>query len=271
MLLPLLQNNLLAGGGSGVNVTPGVVNLTLTGYAPTVTAPAAVTPGAATLTLTGFAPTVGVSVNVTPGVGTLTLTGFAPSVTAPAAVTPGAASLVLTGFAPTVTAPASVTPAAGALTLTGFAPAVTVAGSNVSVTPDPATLTLTGYAPDVVGDAKGGASYDDDKPKRKKRYVIEVDGKLHVFTSAKAAKQALDATNQKPDDDVAEQVTTAPRPAPKPVESIALSDVQAVLDKARVDYLMTMRHLDALVAEYEARRDELLRDEQDIEDLLLLL
>ena len=250
MLLPLLQNNLLAGGGSGVNVTPGVVSLTLTGYAPTVTAPADVSPGAATLTLTGFAPTIGVSVNVTPDVGTLTLTGFAPS----------------------VTAPASVTPSAGALTLTGFAPAVDVASSGgVSVTPANATLTLTGYAPDVVGDAKGGASYDDDKPKRKKRYVIEVDGKLHVFTSAKAAKQALDATNQKPDDDVAEQVTTAPRPAPKPVESIALSDVQAVLDKARVDYLMTMRHLDALVAEYEARRDELLRDEQDIEDLLLLL
>ena len=235
--------------GGGTNVTPGIVSLTLTGYAPTVTAPAAVTPGAATLTLTGFAPTVGVSVNVTPGVGTLTLTGFAPSVTAPATVTPSAASLVLTGFAPTVA----------------------VAGGAVNLTPASATLTLTGYAPDVVGDAKGGASYDDDKPKRKKRYVIEVDGKLHVFTSAKAAKQALDATNQKPDDDVAEQVTTAPRPAPKPVESIALSDVQAVLDKARVDYLMTMRHLDALVAEYEARRDELLRDEQDIEDLLLLL
>lgn len=151
MLLPLLQNNLLAGGGSGVNVTPGVVALTLTGYAPTVTAPAAVTPGAATLTLTGFAPTVGVSVNVTPDVGTLTLTGFAPSVSAPAAVTPGAASLVLTGFAPTVTAPASVTPSAGALTLTGFAPAVTVAGGSVSVTPDPAALTLTGYPPDISG------------------------------------------------------------------------------------------------------------------------
>ena len=159
--------------GGGTNVTPGIVSLTLTGYAPTVTAPAAVTPGAATLTLTGFAPTVGVSVNVTPGVGTLTLTGFAPSVTAPATVTPSAASLVLTGFAPTVA----------------------VAGGAVNLTPASATLTLTGYAPDVVGDAvtvAGGGGGG-------KKFYAKVGKKLLVFKTRQGAIDALDSEEDEPE------------------------------------------------------------------------
>lgn len=137
-------------------VTPDAASLTLTGYAPTVTATAhkTVTPDAASLTLTGYAPTVTVSDNIvaTPSAASLTLTGYAPTVTTTAnvTVTPGAASVTLTGYAPTVTATANVvaTPDAASLTLTGYAPTVT-ATANATVTPDAAALTLTTYAPTV--------------------------------------------------------------------------------------------------------------------------
>lgn len=182
--------------GGGTNVTPGVVALSLTGFAPSVTAPADVSPTAATLTLTGYAPTIGVSVNVTPSVANLVLTGFAPSVTAPAAVTPSAVALTLTGFAPSVTAPAAVTPSAGSLTLLGFAPTVDVASSGgVSLTPGAATLTLTGYAPDVVGDATkvagGGGSG--------KKYYAKVGKKLLVFKTRQGAIDALDSEEDEPE------------------------------------------------------------------------
>lgn len=97
-----------AGGGTSVTVTPGAGSLTLTGYAPTVTATQSATasPGAGSLTLTGFAPTISTTqgANVTPGTGALVITGYAPTVTVPTSVTvtPGTGSLTITGYAPTV-------------------------------------------------------------------------------------------------------------------------------------------------------------------------
>ena len=70
---------------SGINITPDPATLTLTGYAPTVTAPAAVTPTPASLTLTGYAPTVAAPASITPTPATLTLTGYPPTVTTSAA------------------------------------------------------------------------------------------------------------------------------------------------------------------------------------------
>ena len=70
---------------SGTTVTPDPATLTLTGYAPTVTAPAAVTPTPASLTLTGYAPTVTAPASITPTPATLTLTGYPPTVTTSAA------------------------------------------------------------------------------------------------------------------------------------------------------------------------------------------
>lgn len=135
---------------SGTTVTPGTGALTLTGYAPTVTAQGnvTVTPGVASITVTGYAPTVTAPETVTPGGGALSLTGYAPTVTAPETVTPGLASLTVTGYPPTVTAPETVTPGVGSLTLTGYAPTVT-APANVWATPGLGNLTLTGYAPTV--------------------------------------------------------------------------------------------------------------------------
>lgn len=139
---------------AGITVTPGVVALTLTTFAPTVTATdfKLVTPGVASLTLTTFAPSVTIGVNVVPPTKALTLTTFAPTITATnnQTATPGVLALALTTFAPTVTVTDHklVTPGVAALTLTTFAPTVTAAGNQVA-TPGVASLTLTAFAPTV--------------------------------------------------------------------------------------------------------------------------
>ena len=138
-----------AGGGVTVSVPAG--SLTLTGFAPTVSAPRTISVPAGSLTLTGFAPTVSTPRTISVPAGSLTLTGYAPTVTGGSSgttVSVPAGSLTLTGFSPTVSVSAVIAIPAGALTLTGFAPSVfTTAGVVVDV---PAgSLTLTGYAPTV--------------------------------------------------------------------------------------------------------------------------
>lgn len=163
----------------GTTVTPGTATLTLTAFAPTVTATAneTYTPSTASLTLTTFAPTVTTPQTVTPSTASLTLTAFDPTVTATAnqvatpdtaaltlttfaptadlsnanTVTPGTASLSLTTFAPTVTATANLvaTPDTATLALSAFAPTVSTASASVTVTPDTAALTITTYAPSL--------------------------------------------------------------------------------------------------------------------------
>lgn len=113
-LLTLYQLNLQA---ASLVVTPGVLALTLTTFAPTVTTSGnqVVVPSTASLTMTTFAPTVTSSNQqvVVPGTATLTITTFAPTVTvavsSPVCV-PGTATLTITRFAPTVVvaAPPSV-------------------------------------------------------------------------------------------------------------------------------------------------------------------
>lgn len=69
---------------TNASVEPGVGALTITGYAPTVTAEqfATVEPGVGALVVTGFAPTITATASPTvePGVGALTITGYAPTV-----------------------------------------------------------------------------------------------------------------------------------------------------------------------------------------------
>lgn len=135
-------------------VTPTTLALTTSTFAPTVTASdhQTVTPTTATLTLATFAPTVSIGVNVVPTTLGLTLTTFAPTVTATAhqLVTPTTLGLTLSTFAPTVstTAHVTATPDTAALTLATFAPTVSVGDVQV-VTPDPASLTLAAFAPTV--------------------------------------------------------------------------------------------------------------------------
>ncbi|HYE77935.1 MAG TPA: hypothetical protein VEI97_08115 [bacterium] len=139
---------LKAAAAGGVTVTPTTASLTLTAFAPTVSAPRLCTPSTAALTLTTFAPRAVLGTVVTPATRALTLSTFAPTVSTPRLVTPTTRALTLATFAPTVSTPRVCTPAARALTLTTFAPSVT-AGDAVEVVPDPAALTLATFAPTV--------------------------------------------------------------------------------------------------------------------------
>jgi len=121
---------------------------------------------AGALTLTGFAPTVSAAANVVVSVpaGALALTGFAPTVVNPHTIAVPAGALTLTGFAPSVLSGATIAVPAGSLTLTGFAPSVVTTGNQL-VTVPAGNLTITGYAPTVIGEvvipddthARGGA------------------------------------------------------------------------------------------------------------------
>lgn len=131
-------------------VTPSVVSLSLSTFAPVVSAPQLVTPVTKSLSLTTFAPTVSAPRLLTPSVAALSLSTFAPSVNTPRLVMPSAASLNLTGFAPTVSTPRLVTPSTRSLSLTTFAPDVQVTtGGDVVVIPQTKALTLTTFVPVV--------------------------------------------------------------------------------------------------------------------------
>ncbi|MFZ2541122.1 MAG: hypothetical protein WAW75_05030 [Gallionella sp.] len=68
---------------SGTEVVPGVGNIVITGYAPTIGQTRSAEPGVGSITITGYAPTVAQSAHksVTPDVGGITITGYAPTVT----------------------------------------------------------------------------------------------------------------------------------------------------------------------------------------------
>lgn len=114
---------------------------------------ATVEPSTATLTLTTFAPTVTATggQSVTPDTASLTLTTFAPTVTAPRNVTPASASLALTLYAPDVATPREVITGVASLTVSTFAPTISTTG-NRNVIPGTAALVLSAYAPTVEGD-----------------------------------------------------------------------------------------------------------------------
>jgi hypothetical protein len=139
---------------ANVTATPSVASLTITEYAPAVSTPVVCTPGVASLTTSLKAPDVSASKNVSavPGVASLTLTTYLPTVSTSDTqeVTPDPATLTLTGYAPTVSASdaVEVTPGVAALTLAGLAPTVSTSDA-VEVTPGVASLTLSNFAPTV--------------------------------------------------------------------------------------------------------------------------
>lgn len=136
---------------SGLSITAGLGQLTITGYAPALAASGnfSVSAGLGQLAFTGLAPSVARTENVfiTAGLGQLTATGYAPSQTL-TLPSPAPGLLVLTGYAPSiqVSAPGQITAGLGQLTLTGLAPTVS-ATDSYSVSAGLAQLTLTGLAP----------------------------------------------------------------------------------------------------------------------------
>jgi hypothetical protein len=103
----------------------------------------------------------------------------------------------------------------------------------------------------------------DDKPKRKKRFVVEQDGTLLVFGSARAAVEALgqqkaiEAVAVEPPTDEVTEVAEISLPAVQ-----AYAEVRGLVD----DYQAALRnrHYLALIAMF---RD--MRDEEDVELLLM--
>lgn len=129
-------------------------SITITGYAPTVSAGAdqVVEVPVASLSLTANTPTVSVSDHKTVDVpaASLSLTAFAPTVTAVAdqVVDVPAGSLSLTAYAPTVSTDASITVQvpAGSVSLNAFAPVVNI---PAAIDVPAASLTIAANAPTV--------------------------------------------------------------------------------------------------------------------------
>ena len=227
-------------GATDATVTPGVGSLTLTGYAPTVTAQKniTVTPGAGSLTLTGFAPTVSAtqSKTVLPGTGTLTITGYAPSVTVPTSVT--------------------VTPGAGALTITGYAPSV-VAGPDVSTFDTHDGFPRERSTHDW--DAQENRARDE---RRKTREAIEA-----------AMRSALGLAAPAPDDE-----PEPPSLPPKPLNRTQVKRIAAMLvDTTPAAAEFSLRDLEAQVRlveadlrKREADRIALEREIEEEDEMILL-
>ena len=120
------------------------------------------------------------------------------------------------------------------------------------------------------GEKKGGG-YDYDKPK-KKRFVVEKGGKLHVYSSSRAAINALDGGDKSQAETVGSSV--APKAQTEtvsaPDQSVDLSAIEALARDRQA-----LEHYKAQLAQmqYEAllRLYEDWQEEQDIEDLLAIL
>lgn len=123
-------------------------------------------------------------------------------------------------------------------------------------------LALVGSTPP----ASVGGGYDYKV--KKKRFIVEKDGQLLVFGSANAAINAVPQKVQEVEEVEAKQEVKPVEPIKieEPIAQISISEIKQVLDIPRVDYLLTLKHLEALIAEYEYQREE-----QDIEELLLLI
>lgn len=146
----------VSAGGGGTTVSVPASSISVTGFAPTVSASADISLSipAGSVAVSGLAPTVSVSANVDVDVpqGSLSVTGFAPSVNVSDAVeiSVGAGSLTVNGLAPTVTVSdfVEVSVPTGSVSVTGLAPLVTI--GNAQVVPVPAgAVNIQGYAPGI--------------------------------------------------------------------------------------------------------------------------
>lgn len=138
--------------------------------------------------------------------------------------------------------------------------------ANVLILATPGNAVAAGVDASITnGDVAPTAAgwYDDEKPKRKKRFFAEVDGKLLVYGTAKAAANAL---NRKTDP---EEQATSPE-APKPDVEIDLPAVEAFAERTgqTEDYKTALnnKHLEAILKMFSD-----MEDEDDVEMLLMSL
>ncbi|MDE2098905.1 MAG: hypothetical protein KGL39_16750 [Patescibacteria group bacterium] len=266
---------LLFSGGSGSNVTVSITGVAATGAVGTVTPSTTVAlAGVVTTTAVGtLTPTISVpltGVSATGQTGTLS-----PSISVPLTGVSGTAqtgtvspvtSLAATGVSATGNV-GSVTPGFS-IPLTGVSGAgqlgtLTVPGDvTVALTGISASAQLGNLSPDIQ-QAQTGGGYPYPS---KKKYIVLNNGKLQIFETANGAAQALAKQKQAIPDVAAPmpKLKLVKQPVIEKPQEIPIEQIRALVDKSRIDYLLTQRHLAELIAEYENARDE-----DDIEALLM--
>lgn len=103
-VLPLSTLPTAAGGATNTPINPGVGQIVITGYAPTIGQSRSVEPGVGQIAITGYAPDIGQSHSVEPSTGQIVITGYAPDIAQSVSgnVVPGVGNIVITGYAPTI-------------------------------------------------------------------------------------------------------------------------------------------------------------------------
>lgn len=273
--------------GASNNVSPGVGNIVLTGYAPTVsrttTGGQSVAPSVGSITITGYAPTVAQTVNraVSPAVGSIVITGYAPTIAQPKTVRPGVGSISITGYAPSVarTANQAVAPGVGSITITGYAPTVSrTTGGPQTVSPGVGQIVVTGYAPEVSQSGATAADTGDFMVRRPKKVYIRRRGNILLFDTAEQADAYIEAEEQAQEAiDKAKSRGAKKRIAArvlkdveKPEEVISIGALERAIDAQQLPFDMV-----ALLKQQDYQRiAEIQRDIQrmiDEEEELLLL
>jgi hypothetical protein len=215
-----------------------------------------VSPGVGQLEVTGYAPTIAQSANqtVSPGTGVLEVTGYAPSIaqTAHRVVSPATGEIVITGYAPTI---------------------IQVAGSQV-ISPATAELTITTYAPVIRQEAGASAfsgGYFAEVPQvRRKKTVQQEREELGITARVeKVIKQvAKKSVAQVKTESQAEGLL---RSALARADIQIAQKYKGALQSERNRLLEQNVAVALLIRkkEQEARRKEMEEDESDIELLLL--
>jgi hypothetical protein len=223
----------------------------------TVTAALAKTDGTDLTNLAGVVASGAVTstLSITDGTDAFSVAGTvdAGAVSGSLATTDGADVVSLAGTV-ALSGTLATTDGADTVSLAGVVDSGIISGT-LSVTDGTDVLSASGSTGST---AAGG--YDDDKPKRKKRFVVEQDGKLLVFGSARAAVEALG--QQK----AIEAVAVEPEQALVPEISLPAVQAYAEVRGLADDYEAALRnrHYLALIAMFQD-----MRDEEDVELLLM--
>ena len=114
----------------------------------------------------------------------------------------------------------------------------------------------------VLSAAVTGGGYEDDKPKKKKSYVVKVDGRLMAFSRQQDALDALDRDQPKQ-----YPAKKAALPPVAPDREVALAAVSAMIAKATYQAALEQKQYETLMLAYDAAQ----QDEDDLELLLMSL
>ena len=261
----------------GQVVSPNIDVLILTGQAPSSEIVHIRGPPVGSLALTGNAPTLA---SVIPAdAGSLSLSGLAPSAEITHIRNLGAGSLTLGGLAPTISVSTSVKtvkPDAGSLSLSGQIPQAFNTSDDKTVTPGAGSLSLSGLQPEAALESpkKGG------RRKKRRRYIVEVDGQFFEVASVAEAQSVLAQLRELAVEVARPSVEKGIQIPRVTVKTVLGNEIKSVpLKKAVTDTNKVIRNIYARAKEQLRRDQEISRlfhkklheeEEDDIIALLLL-